>query len=237
MAGNSRRAVADHLLADAGAQPVRADQQAPGDALAGLEQGRGLRTVLLVADDVAIGPKRDISVRFAGADEDAVQIAAVNHGVGIAEAPAEIVGQIDIGDLLRRDCVHQAEPVDEDGDRACSIAELEAIEGVKRVGAELDARADLLVARRALEDRDLETLPCQRDRGCKPADAAACNDDGILSHGLSLVVPYFLAVLPRGRFVLAFASGRSSRISFNRAGGGTLIDPASTSCSSRSMFL
>ncbi len=127
-------------------------------------------------------------IGLAGAQEDAVQIAAVDHRIGIAEAAAEIVGQVDAGDLLGGDRIHQAQLVDEHRGRAGGIAETEMVEGMEGVRAELDAGADLLIARGALQDGDLESLAGQRDRSRQSANAAACDDDRIPAHVLSLMV-------------------------------------------------
>ena len=72
-----------------------------------------------------------------------MQIAAMHHRIGIAEARAKRLAQIDMGDLLGRQRIHQPELIDIDGHAARGLADAEIIEGVKGVRAELDAGADL----------------------------------------------------------------------------------------------
>ena len=67
----------------------------------------------------------------------------MHHRIRVAEARAKGFAQIDMGDLFRRQRIHQPKLIDIDGHAARGLADAEIIEGVKRVGPELDAGADL----------------------------------------------------------------------------------------------
>ena len=145
-----------------GPQPIGADQRRAGDALAGRQERRSAVAVLFVADDIAVGPQFNSGFGLARLDEDAVQITAMDHGIRISEPLAEALGQIDMGDFLRGDCIHQPQLVDEHGDRSRGVSELKPVERVECIWAELNACADFLIARCALEDGDPESLLRER---------------------------------------------------------------------------
>src|ERR1019366_8410217 len=68
--------------------------------------------------------------------------------------------------------------VGEDSAGARLVAHAQRIKGVKSVGAELDARADLGDLRRLFQNLDLEALTHQCQRGGKTTNAAASNQYG-----------------------------------------------------------
>ena len=72
-----------------------------------------------------------------------MQIGAMDDGVGIAEALAERLVDRDMRDLVAGHAVHHDETVDVDRLGAAGIADAEIVHGVKGVGADLDAGADL----------------------------------------------------------------------------------------------
>ncbi len=186
MPGDARRAVAHDLLAHARPEAVRADQHAARHALAGEETRRDVGAVLLVAGDGAPRAQLDQRVVLARAQEDAVQVAAVHDGVGVAEALAELAPEVDGADVLGGHGVHEAELVHIHGHVPGGIADAEVVEGVEGVGAELDAGADLAEHRRALEHDDREPFLGEAE-GCRQAaDPAASDEDGlVLLHGVS----------------------------------------------------
>ena len=149
-----------------------------GDGVA-VGEGRGDRAAVLgVVDDLGAGAELDQRVRPGGAEQGAVQVAAVDDAVGVAEAGAEGVVERDAGDLLAADRVHQAQAVDVDGERAGLVADAEPVEAVEGVRAELDAGADLAEDRRLLEDDRAEALLGEAEGGGDAADAAAGDEDG-----------------------------------------------------------
>jgi len=119
---------------------------------------------LVVTGHVAVGAQRDRLVVLTRANQDSVQLAAVNDRVGIPEAGPEIRGQIDVRDLFRGDRVHQPQLIDEDRDGADGIAELQAIEGVERVRTELNAGANFLIVGGPFKNGDLKSM--SREREC-----------------------------------------------------------------------
>src|SRR5207248_8190058 len=96
---DARRTVANHLLAHIRPQAIGADQKRAGDAISG-RKPRGDRTaVLIVADDFAVHPELDQRMRLATLQEHAMKVTAVNDSVGIAEAGAKGVTEIEVGDF------------------------------------------------------------------------------------------------------------------------------------------
>src|SRR5260370_26580265 len=112
---------------------------------------------------------------LAGAQEHAVQIAAMHHRIGVAEARAKRVAQIDMGDFLRRQRIHQPELVDIDRHAARGFADAEIIKGMKRVGTELDAGADFAERGSLLQQDGAKTL-LREAQGCRKAANAAAGD-------------------------------------------------------------
>ena len=106
-----------------------------------------------------------------------MQIAAMHHRVGIAEARAERLAQIDMGDLLGGQRIHQPELVDIDGHAARGFADAEIIEGMKRIRPELDAGADLAERGGLFQQDRADALLRQAERGGEAADAAAGDQD------------------------------------------------------------
>jgi hypothetical protein len=71
-----------------------------------------------------------------------MQIAAMHHRVGVAEARAKRIAQIDMGDLFCCQSIHQPEQIYINSHAARRFADPEVVEGVEGVGSELDAGAD-----------------------------------------------------------------------------------------------
>jgi hypothetical protein len=151
VAGHPRRPIRGDLLADVRPQAIGADQQRSRDAFAGREPRRHRRTILLVACYFRTDAQLDQFMALTRLQEYAMQIAAMHHRIGVAEAGAKGVAQIDMGDFFGGQRIHQPELIDIDGHATRGLADAEIIEGVKRVGAELDAGADLAERRGLLQ--------------------------------------------------------------------------------------
>ncbi len=143
VARHPRIAIAGDLTAHVRPQPVGADQRRAAHRLAVGELRRDAGFVLVVARHIGAGPELDQCVAATGLQQHAMQIAAMDHGVGIAEARAERLAEIDMGDLAVGHGVHQAQRVDIDRHAARRFADAQAVEAVEGVGPELDAGADL----------------------------------------------------------------------------------------------
>src|ERR1700710_721174 len=102
-----------------------------------------------------------------------MQVAAMHDRVGIAKARAERLAQIDMGDLFGGHRVHQPKLVDIDGHVACRLADAEIIEGVERIGPELDAGADFAKIGRLLQQDRADAFLRQAKSRRQAADAAA----------------------------------------------------------------
>ena len=107
-----------------------------------------------------------------------MQIAAMDHRIGIAEAGAKRLAQIDMGDFLRRQRVHQPELVDIDRHAARGLADPEIVEGMERVGAKLDAGADFAERGGFFQQDRADALLREPERGGEAADAAARDQYG-----------------------------------------------------------
>jgi hypothetical protein len=110
-----------------------------------------------------------------------VQIAAMNHGIGVPKAAAKVLAEVDVGDLLTAHRVHQPELVDIDGHGTGGVSDAEIIESVKGAGAELNTGADLAEFGRFLQYHGLNALARQADRGRQAADTAPGDQDGKVS--------------------------------------------------------
>ena len=154
--------------------PISSD---PVTLLAGGEPGGHGRAILVVADDFAAHAQFDQLVVPAGVEQHPVQVAAMNHGIGIAETGAEGIAQVDVGDFLSRKRIHQPELVDIDRHAARGLADAEIVEGMERVGPELDARADLAERRGLLQQDGADSLLRKTERGGEAADASTRDQD------------------------------------------------------------
>ena len=106
-----------------------------------------------------------------------MQIAAMHHRIGIAEARAKSLAQIDMADLLGRQRIHQAQLIDIDRHAARRLADAEIVEGMERVGPELDAGADLAERGSLFQQDRADALLRQPERGGEAADATARDQD------------------------------------------------------------
>ena len=133
--------------------------------------------VLVVAFDFAVHPQFNAIVVPAGLQKNAVQIAAMNHRIGISEAGAEGLAQIDMGDLLGAQRIHQPQLIDINRHAARGFADAEIIEGMERVGPELDARADLAERSGFLKQDRADSLLREAERRGEAADASTDDQD------------------------------------------------------------
>ena len=106
-----------------------------------------------------------------------MQIAAMHHRVGVAEARAERIAQIDMGDLFGRQRIHQPQLIDINRHAARGLADAEIVEGMERVRSELDAGADFAQRGSLFEQDRTDTLLRQPERRGEAADAAAGDQD------------------------------------------------------------
>ena len=184
VAGHPGGAVAQHLRAHPGPQAVSADQRAAPHPFAALEDRGDAGVVLLVPRDGRGGAQADQRVFAAGAQKDAVQFAPVHHGIGVAKARAEIGAQRDARDLARAQRVHQAQVVDIDRHLARLRPHAQRVEGVKGVGAQLDARADLAQFGGLFED-EAGDARLRKAHGSGKAPDAAPGDEDRVAHSKS----------------------------------------------------
>ena len=187
MAGQAQRIAAGQLLADFRADAVAADQRRRASNVEAV-LGPDLHAVggVLVADDALPVDERDVAVRAAGVEQHAVQIGAMDHRIGIAEAPAERLVDRDMRDLLAGHAVHHDQAIDIDRLGAAGVADAEIVHGVKSVGADLDAGADLAELVGLLQHRDVAALVGEAERGRQTADPAAGDDDCLSLSGHSV---------------------------------------------------
>ena len=108
-----------------------------------------------------------------------MDVSAVRHGVGVAEAGGEALVERDIDHPLGAHAVHHEQPLDENGLLLHQAADAEGVERMPGVGSELDAGADLAELRRLLEHHRTEAFAREGERGGEAADAAAGDDHRI----------------------------------------------------------
>ncbi|MCY1455227.1 hypothetical protein D9M71_723450 [compost metagenome] len=109
-----------------------------------------------------------------------MDVGAVDHTVGVAEALAEGLAHLDAADLAAVDSVHHGQVVGEHRAVARSLA---GAEGVKRrvgIRAELDAGADLADLRGLLQQQHADALLGQHLGSGQTADAATDDDHRLL---------------------------------------------------------
>ena len=106
----------------------------------------------------------------------------MDDGIGIAEAGAEFLAEVDVTDLAVGQGIHEAKLVDIDGHATRRLSHAEMIEAVEGVGPELDTGADLAEAAGFLEDLRGNALLGKCQRRCQSADAAAGDEDPIWAH-------------------------------------------------------
>ncbi len=147
----ARFAVADELRAHRRAQAVGADQCAAVQRFAIFAEHAHRAAVLFVAGHAVTGAQIDQFAGPATFEQGGVQIGAMDHRVGIAEAFAELVVERNRCNFCRRQRVHQAQAVDIDRFGTHLFADAEIVETMKRVGAELNPGADFAEFGRALE--------------------------------------------------------------------------------------
>ena len=143
-----------------------------------VDGGDGVRgLVLLDALHARVGVEAHATAFLRALEQRQVHVGAVDHGVGVAEAPAKGLARLDAAHqgLVERIVHHHAVGVD--GAAAGLLAHAQGIEGVEGVGAELDARANLADLGGLLEHGHVVALAHERQRCRQAADAAAGDDD------------------------------------------------------------
>jgi hypothetical protein len=165
------RLVVGEQLPDPGVQPVRADGD-PGSELAAVGAGRrhaaaGVRQ----CGHVRVGVQFHAAA-LAPLEQRAEQVVAVQHQVGRA-VPGREVGELERSELPPRDRVGQHQAPRQHGDRLDLLEHAEAAQDAGRVRGELDARAHLGEALRALDQGDGAAPEREAQRGREPPDAAA----------------------------------------------------------------
>ena len=178
MAGDARRGVADDLLAHVRPQSVGADQGRAGNPVARCQRGGDRAAILIVPGNLGAGAQVDQRAVLAGFQQHAVQVAAMDHRIGVAEAGPERIVERHHGDRFGGHRVHQAQFVDIDRHRPRRIADAEPVEGVEGVRAKLDAGADLAELRCLFEHDRGESGAREPERRGQPADAAAGDENG-----------------------------------------------------------
>jgi hypothetical protein len=122
-------------------------------------------------------------------EQRVVDVLAMDHGIGIAEALAEVFVGRDLADLVLVDRVVHHHVVGEYGAIARLVADAEGVEGVEGIRAELDAGTDFTDLCRLFEDHDLEALAHQGECGGEAANAATGDEYGkLLAHLVSPLI-------------------------------------------------
>ena len=102
MAGDARCAVADDLGANLGPHAVAADERTAAHLFAVFEPERDAVAVVDEIVDLAVVLQRNEVVALAGAQIDAMDVGAMRHRIGLAEAGVERLAERNGGDSARR---------------------------------------------------------------------------------------------------------------------------------------
>jgi hypothetical protein len=176
--GDDRLAVADDLFAHGRPQAVAADQRGAAVGLAGLGAGGDAGAVVVDRHDLLRGRKLDQVGLLAGVVDDVEHVGAVDDAVGRAVLVVEALVDLQLDDGLGGDGIAEFELGRERAPLKHPLGEPEHFEHPVHVGAELDARADLLEFRRLLQHLHRDALARQRQRRRKPADTAPTTSTG-----------------------------------------------------------
>ena len=184
VARNARLAIVRQLRPDGRAQSIGAHEGRAAQRCAIGEGDRVRVAFLRIGHHLAVGAQLDERRGLAGPLHDAVQLAPMDDRIGVLKARAEGLVQGQRDDFLGSHRVHDLHGLDVDREGARGFPDPEMIERAKRVGAELDARADLAEARGALQHDgghpDLGEGQCCRET----ADPSSRDQNGVRnSHG------------------------------------------------------
>ena len=169
--------VADKLFSHHRLHTIGPDQCAALEGFAVLVPHGHAVVVLLDAHHAGVGVKRDLAGFLRAFKQRQMHIGAVDHGVGITKALAELLVGGDLADLVFVDGVMHHHKVGVNRTATGFVANAQCVKGVKGVGAELDACADLADLGGLLQHGVLKALAHQRQCGSQATNAATGNDD------------------------------------------------------------
>ena len=169
------RLVVDEEPARDRVQPVRGHDDGRLLDVPVLEGDRGPALGVLEPDGPPVVDELDPGAT-AGPEEDAVQVAAVDHHVRVAVATLE-VEQVESGQLGTVDGVLHDHALGQDAELLRLLEEPVLVEDARAVGGDLHPRTDLPELPGTLEDADVQPGAAQGVGGAEPADATADDDD------------------------------------------------------------
>ena len=175
--------------------------------------------------DLAVVFQRDEVVALAGPQIDAVDVGAMGHRIGLAEAFHEGLAERNAGDEAAAERIAHLDSRRHPGIVHHAGLEPDPLDRPEDVGPELDAGAEFLEFRRLLEHPHRKALARQCIGSDQPADAAARDEEGKvvpvrLGHGLTPPLPRKTDAQPV-RFAAPHYQGKELDWSSNRCG---LID-------------
>ena len=173
VADHARLALVEHLLADGGAQAVRADQRRALDGLIVLGAQQHAAAARFERGDIAACDQFDVRQRPAGVEQHAVQVDAMDDDVGPLEPALEALAGRDADDLAAVSRVDHQHRLGADRLRQHRISHAEPVEHREDVGAELDAVADDAELLRLLEHAHGIALAAERERSRRASQSAA----------------------------------------------------------------
>jgi len=180
VARDRRLAVADDPLAHHRAHAVGANERCGADELTSPGFHQDFIPLNFIPRDPRAGAQLDQRLRLAAVEERAVDVGAVRHRVGIAEALGEALVERHVDHRLAARAVHEQQALDEHRLLLHQRADAERVDGVPGVGGELDAGADLAELLRLLQHDGAEALAREGERAGEPAEAAAGDHHGLL---------------------------------------------------------
>ena len=117
-----------------------------------------------------------------GCQKYAIQISAVNEGVGVMKALAKPTQQRNARDFFGAQPVHHDEGIGIDHEVLDGAFQAQPVEHLEGIGAKLDAGADLTKRWRLLQHVAAKTCARQGKGRCQTANSAADNQDGTFRH-------------------------------------------------------
>ena len=149
-------AIADQFLAHDGFDAVAADQCDAAILLAVLIAHARTLVVDIDVLDARVGVKVDVRFGLHLFEDREMNVRAMNDGIGIFEACAEIVAGLDQADHAFVDRIHHQQFVVVDGARPRTRSAAQRVHGSEGIGSKLDAGADFADLRRLFDEFDIE---------------------------------------------------------------------------------
>jgi hypothetical protein len=182
IAERARRPFIGQLLADGGPDAVGADQCRALIVAAVRDIDPHAIAQILERLDRCIGDHLHIGQRAARIQEHLMQVDAMDHDIGLAEALKKGLAGRNAGYHAAVDPVIHHQRLRPQRFRQHCVGYAQPVEHPEHVGAELDAEADDTEFLCLLQHQNIEALASERQRRHGAAQSGTDDDDGKLTH-------------------------------------------------------